>query len=65
MSISPTIENRFYELYLKYFHNAEANRRWNVMKDILWHQARRQRDDVIAVIVESFMAVEMYLPDYT
>ncbi|MBI3463154.1 MAG: acyl-ACP desaturase [Planctomycetes bacterium] len=65
MSISTTIENRFYELYLKYFHNAEAHRRWNVMKDIPWDAAMRQPDDAVAQIVESFMAVEMYLPDYT
>lgn len=65
MTITPTIENRFYELYLQYFHKAEAHRRWNVMKDIPWHTAQRQRDDAIAQIVESFMAVEMYLPDYT
>jgi acyl-[acyl-carrier-protein] desaturase len=65
MSITPTIENRFYELYLEYFHKAEAHRRWNLMKDIPWHQARRQSADAVAQTVESFMAVEMYLPDYT
>jgi acyl-[acyl-carrier-protein] desaturase len=65
MSITPTIENRFYDLYLKYFHNAEAHRRWNVMNDIPWNEAKRQPDDAVAQIVESFMAVEMYLPDYT
>jgi acyl-[acyl-carrier-protein] desaturase len=65
MTITPTIENRFYDLYLKYFHNAEAHRRWNLMNDIPWDTARRQADDSVAQIVESFMAVEMYLPDYT
>lgn len=65
MTITPTIENRFYELYLQYFHKAEAHRRWNLAKDIPWHQARRHPDDAVAQIVESFMAVEMYLPDYT
>lgn len=35
------------------------------MQDIPWQAARRQPDDAIAQIVESFMAVEMYLPDYT
>jgi acyl-[acyl-carrier-protein] desaturase len=65
MIITPTIENRFYEQYLKYFHNAEAHRRWNLNQDIPWASAKRQVDDSVALIVESFMAVEMYLPDYT
>lgn len=65
MNVTPTIENRFYELYLKYFHNAEAHRRWNLLNDIPWDSAKRQPDDSIAQIAESFMAVEMYLPDYT
>ena len=65
MTLTPSIENRFYELYLKYFHNAEAHRRWNLMKDIPWQEAKRQPDDAVALIAESFMAVEMYLPDYT
>ena len=65
MTITPTIENRFHDLYLKYFHNAEAHRRWNLMSDVPWESARRQPDDSVAQIVESFMAVEMYLPDYT
>ena len=63
--ITPTIENRFYDAYLKYFHNAEEHRRWNLLKDIPWQEAKRQPDDAVAQIVESFMAVEMYLPDYT
>ncbi|MBI3461440.1 MAG: acyl-ACP desaturase [Planctomycetes bacterium] len=65
MELTPTIENRFYDLYLEYFHKAEAHRRWNIMEDIPWHEAKCHPDDAVAQIAESFMAVEMYLPDYT
>src|SRR5262245_42720448 len=65
MTTTPTIENRLYEQYLKYFHNAEEHRRWNLVQDIPWTTAKRHTDDSMALIVESFMAVEMYLPDYT
>src|SRR5262245_3519066 len=65
MTTTPTIENRLYEQYLKYFHNAEEHRRWNLVQDIPWTTAKRHTDESIALIVESFMAVEMYLPDYT
>ena len=37
--MKPTLENRFYELYLEYFHKAEANRRWNLQQDIPWEVA--------------------------
>src|SRR5882762_5375905 len=63
--MSAQIENRFYELYLEFFNRAEAERRWNLQKDIPWDQANPKTSDDIALIVESFMAVELYLPDYT
>jgi acyl-[acyl-carrier-protein] desaturase len=63
--MSAQIENRFYELYLEFFNRAESERRWNVQKDIPWEQSNPQTTDAIAEIVESFMAVELYLPDYT
>jgi acyl-[acyl-carrier-protein] desaturase len=63
--VSATLENRFYELYLEYFHKAEAHRRWNLLNDIPWHQIDRQPDPAITRIMEAFMAVELYLPDYT
>ncbi len=58
-------ENKFYELYLDFFNRAESERRWNVQKDIPWEKANPETSDQIALIVESFMAVELYLPDYT
>ncbi len=62
---SPQFENRFYELYLEFFNRAEAERRWNVQKDIPWDQCNSKVSDNIALIVESFCAVELFLPDYT
>lgn len=63
--MSEQFENRFYELYLDFFNRAELERRWNVQKDVPWEKANPQISDDIALIAESFMAVELYLPDYT
>src|SRR5882672_1273261 len=62
---SAQLENRFYELYLDFFNRAEAERRWNVQKDIPWDQCNPKVSEQIALIVESFCAVELFLPDYT
>lgn len=58
-------ENRFYELYREFFNRAETERRWNIEKDIPWKLANPAVSDDITLIVESFCAVELYLPDYT
>jgi acyl-[acyl-carrier-protein] desaturase len=58
-------ENSFYDLYLEYFHKAEENRRWNVLQDIPWEKITSNPDPAIAQVLQSFMAVELYLPDYT
>src|SRR5579863_10664047 len=63
--MSAQLENRFYELYLDFFNRAEVERRSNIQKDIPWDQSNPKTSDEIALIVESFMAVELYLPDYT
>lgn len=63
--MSAQIENKFFELYKEFFNRAESERRWNIQKDIPWDKANGQVRDEIALIVESFMAVELYLPDYT
>ncbi len=63
--MSAEFENRIYDLYLEFFNNAESHRRWNVQKDIPWKEANPAVSDDIALIVESFMAVELFLPDYT
>ncbi len=63
--MSATLENRFYDLYLEYFHKAEAHRRWNLLNDIPWEQINRNPNPAIVRIMEAYMAVELYLPDYT
>lgn len=65
MKMSAQIENRFYQLYQEFFNRAEVERRWNVQKDIPWKESNPNTSDAIALIVESFMAVELFLPDYT
>jgi acyl-[acyl-carrier-protein] desaturase len=59
------IEKQFFENFLKFFHQAEERRRWNIERDIPWEQANRTTSERTAKIVEAFSAVEMYLPDYT
>ena len=63
--MSAQLENRFYELYVEFFNRAEAERRWNSQRDIPWDRCNPAVDEAVAAIVESFMAVELYLPDYT
>jgi acyl-[acyl-carrier-protein] desaturase len=63
--VSATLENRFYDLYLEYFHKAEAHRRWNLQQDIPWEQVNRRPDPAVVQVVQAYMAVELYLPDYT
>lgn len=63
--MSARLENRFYDLYLEYFHKAEAHRRWNLQKDIPWEQITSRADPAVVQVVQAFMGVELYLPDYT
>jgi len=60
-----TLEDQFYDMYREYFRHAENGRRWNVERDIPWDKCNPQTNDKVAQAVEAFMAVEMYLPDYT
>ena len=55
----------FYRELLKYLKLAEEKRRWNVFKDIPWDHANPETTDTLAHCVETFCAVEMYLPDFT
>jgi acyl-[acyl-carrier-protein] desaturase len=58
------LEASFYQLYRAYFDLAEKKRRWTLRDDIPWGQVNRSLDPAIADVVESFCAVELYLPDY-
>ena len=69
MSISPTNESpeflaKVYHLFRDYFDRAEKKRRWSIKDDIPWDQCNRSLPPVIADVMESFCAVELYLPDY-
>jgi acyl-[acyl-carrier-protein] desaturase len=64
-AVSAEFENQFYDLYRQFVRRAEDDRRWNVEKDVPWDRCNPKVTDQIALIVESFMAVELFLPDYT
>ena len=58
------LEPALWRLYRHFFDQAERRRRWSLEKDIPWAQCNKKLDPVIADVVESFCAVELYLPDY-
>src|SRR5271170_4211912 len=61
---SQGLEKAYYQLYRDFFNQAERRRRWSLEDDIPWAQVNRAMDPAIADVVESFCAVELYLPDY-
>lgn len=65
MSKSPAFREAVYREYLEFFERAERNRRWNVFNDIPWDQLKPETyDEDAALNAETFVGVEMYLPDY-
>lgn len=61
---SPALQAGIYELYRDFFDQAEKRRRWNLRTDIPWDQCNPDLNPAVADVVESFCAVELYLPDY-
>jgi acyl-[acyl-carrier-protein] desaturase len=61
---SPPLREGLYRLYREFFDHAERKRRWSLADDIPWGQVNRRMDPAVADVVESFCAVELYLPDY-
>jgi acyl-[acyl-carrier-protein] desaturase len=61
---NPELKKKLYPLFRHFFAVAERRRRWSVDQDIPWDRANRNLDPAIATVVESFCAVELYLPDY-
>ncbi len=61
---SPEVLQKIYLLFREYFDRAEKKRRWSVRDDIPWDQCNRSLNPAIADVVETFCAVELYLPDY-
>jgi acyl-[acyl-carrier-protein] desaturase len=61
---NPALRTGLYRLYREFFDRAERKRRWSLADDIPWGQVNRGLNPAIADVVESFCAVELYLPDY-
>jgi acyl-[acyl-carrier-protein] desaturase len=61
----PELEAAFWRLYRDFFDRAERRRRWSVRDDIPWERCNHELNPAVADVVESFCAVELYLPDYT
>jgi acyl-[acyl-carrier-protein] desaturase len=58
------LEQTLWRLYRDFFDKAERRRRWSIEKDIPWVACNKSLAPEIADVVESFCAVELYLPDY-
>jgi acyl-[acyl-carrier-protein] desaturase len=58
------LEAAFWRLYRDFFDKAERRRRWSIQKDIPWDRCNPALHPALADVVESFCAVELYLPDY-
>ena len=61
---TPEVQAEIYRLFRDYFDRAEKKRRWSLRDGIPWEQCNPHLNPAIADIVESFCAVELYLPDY-
>jgi acyl-[acyl-carrier-protein] desaturase len=60
----PELRDGLYKLYREFLRRAERKRRWSLDDDVPWDGASRNLSPTIADVVESFCAVELYLPDY-
>jgi len=60
----PELERALYQLYRDYFDKAEKKRRWSLRDDVPWDEVNPGLNPALADVVESFCAVELYLPDY-
>jgi acyl-[acyl-carrier-protein] desaturase len=61
---NPEVRAGLYQLYREFFDLAERKRRWSLTDDIPWADVNRSMNPAVAAVVESFCAVELYLPDY-
>src|SRR5690242_10297382 len=60
----PAMEREIWAIYQEFFALAERRRRWSLHDDIPWDQCNPHTDPAIASVIESFCAVELFLPDY-
>ena len=63
-SEEPAFLAHLYCLFREYFKLAERKRRWSIDDDIPWHECNPRLKGVVADVIETFFAVELYLPDY-
>jgi acyl-[acyl-carrier-protein] desaturase len=61
---NPIVREAISRMYREFFSKAERKRRWSLEFDIPWDQVNRSMKPAIADVVESFCAVELFLPDY-
>ena len=61
---SPFARATIYRLFRDFFDRAEKKRRWNLRRDIPWQDCNPNLIPAIADVIETFCAVELYLPDY-
>jgi acyl-[acyl-carrier-protein] desaturase len=65
MAVSTQSAERIYREYMSFFEKAEKHRRWSVFDDVPWDKVDAcPRDPMLARCAETFVGVEMYLPDY-
>src|SRR5207302_854387 len=65
MPRSDAFREAVYREYMEFFEKAERNRRWSVFNDIPWDALSPEKNDEgAALLAETFLGVEMYLPDY-
>jgi len=60
----PELEGALWRLFRDYFDKAERKRRWHIADDVPWNECNPNLDPAVADVVETFCAIEMYLPDY-
>jgi acyl-[acyl-carrier-protein] desaturase len=64
-TVCPELEGAFWRMYRDFFDLAEKKRRWSIRDDIPWDRCGRVANPALADVLESYCAVELYLPDYT
>lgn len=65
ISLPPEKERALWKHFRDFFQLAERKRRWRIADDIPWDKCNPSLKPVVADIIETFCAVELYLPDYS
>jgi acyl-[acyl-carrier-protein] desaturase len=60
----PALNKEIWKIYREFFDRAERRRRWSMERDVPWDQCNPNTPAEIADVVETFCAVELFLPDY-